>query len=534
MKEQIKQPRRLFGGTQKRIDEAVDRALMQRIGRPQASGYGDAGASTTRRALKGFNSTSGSPKIDIDWHNQKLRERGRMLVMSTPMAKSAIATTRTNVIGRGLQLKSKIDHRALGMTVEQADEWQRKTEKEFALWANNKRTADATGVNDFNGLQQLAFTAQLASGDAFALMQHTDKVDALHPYGLRVRLIEADLVRTPGGMDTEGKAENGNSIHDGVEVDSNGAIVAYYIHSTYPVAFGENAADTWKRVEAYGEKSGLPNVSHMMESERPGQYRGVTFLAPVIEPLLQIRRYTDSELTAANIENAFSAFIKTMADTTEMPFNEVGSGDDWVQGGSAYNDQVSTDPNEYELGPGTINVMAPGEDVTFANPTRPASGFAAFVEAIASQVGAALEIPRELLLKCFNSSYSASRAALLEAWKSFQMRRQWFTDDFCRPIYEVWLTEAIARGRISAPGFFNDAAIRQAYLGSHWIGPSQGMLDPTKEIAAEVAAIAAGFSTHEASTIKLGGGQWGDNVAQLEVERRRLIDAGLQKEEDTE
>ena len=32
-----------------------------------------------------------------------------------------------------------------------------------------------------------------------------------------------------------------------------------------------------------------------MDSERPDQYRGVPYLAQVIEPLLQLRRYTESE-----------------------------------------------------------------------------------------------------------------------------------------------------------------------------------------------------------------------------------------------
>ena len=48
-----------------------------------------------------------------------------------------------------------------------------------------------------------------------------------------------------------------------------------------------------------------------MESERPGQYRGVPYLAQAIEPLLQMRRYTNAELDAAVIQASFSAFVKT-------------------------------------------------------------------------------------------------------------------------------------------------------------------------------------------------------------------------------
>ena len=137
-------------------------------------------------------------------------------------------------------------------------------------------------------------------------------------------------------------------------------------------------------------------------------------------------------------------------------------------------------------------------------------------------MGAALEIPADLLLMSFNSSYSASRAALLEAWKGFRMRRNWLTDDFCRPIYEIWLTEAVARGRISAPGFLTDPIIRQAYLESEWIGPSQGQLDPTKEVAAAVAAIENGLSTREAEAVKLNGSQFSANADKLAVENEQL------------
>lgn len=499
-------------------------ARAPQVGAPQNKGYSEAGASRRKKSLKGFTARSGSPREDIDWNNYTLRQRGRMLTMSTPIAKSAITTNRTNVIGMGLQLKSKIDHEALGMTPEKAAAWQRKTEKEFALWANNKRACDATGVNDFYSMQQLAFSSWLTSGDAFVVIKQYDPKPFM-PYSLRLHIIEADRVRTPGKAGqllTDGKAENGNKIFDGVEVNSNGAIVAYYVHNNYPNEIHADK-DDYVRVEAYGEKTGLPNILQLMDSERPEQYRGVTYLAPVIEPLLQLRRYTDAELTAANIESCFAAFIKTNAGTTEMPFNEVGWGD--VAGVPDSTPEVSRDPNEYELGAGTVNILDPGEDVVFADPKRPSGGFDNFVAAVATQVGAALEIPKDLLMKAFNASYSASRAALLEAWKAFQMRRKWFTTDFCRPVYEIWLAEAVARGRILAPGFFANATIRQAYLGSEWIGPSQGMLDPTKEIEAEVLAIQHGFSTHEQSTIKLNGGQWQDNVAQLAIENDQLAEA---------
>ena len=491
-----------------------------------AKGYSDAGASYARRALKGFIAQSGSPQEDIDVNNYTLRQRARMLYMSAPIATSAIKTNRTNVIGRGLWLKSVINREALGLTQESARAWQRRTEEEFRMWAADKRSCDALGISNFYSSQGVAFASQLLSGDVFVLIRHI-KPTPQRPYGLRFQIIEADLISTPmaatgvynAGMNfTRGtNPDNGNPIFDGVETDKDtGEIVAYYIASQYPYEW-TGATKEWTRVEAYSQKTGLPNILHIMDPERPQQYRGVTYLAQVIEPLLQVRRYSESELTAAIVESFFTAFIKTEANPTDMPFNTVG--------GSPGDPPVATQPNEYEMGPGTVNVLKPGEDVEFGDPKRPAGGFAAFVDAVCKQIGAALEIPADLLLKAFNASYSASRAALLEAWKAFKMRREWFIDDFCKPIYELWLYEAVARGRVLAPGFFGDARIRAAWARSEWTGPSQGQLDPVKEIEAEQKACEAGFSTHAASAIRLNGSSFEDNVEQLKIENAQLREA---------
>ena len=90
--------------------------------RPQASGYSEAGASRTRRALKGFDAHSGSPNEDINWNNYPLRQRGRMLYMSSPLATSAINTNRTKAVGIGLTLKPAIDRETLGLSPEAAEE----------------------------------------------------------------------------------------------------------------------------------------------------------------------------------------------------------------------------------------------------------------------------------------------------------------------------------------------------------------------------------------------------------------------------
>lgn len=500
--------------------------------RPQASGYSEAGASTTKRSMQGFVPNSSSPHEDIDMNNSTLRQRSRMLYMSTPLASSAIKTNKTKAVGVGLTFKSSVKREVLGISAEEAKAWQKKTEAEFGLWANKKQNCDALGLNNFAEMQQLTLTSWLLSGDVFPLFKRVDPTP-LNPYSLRLHIVEADRVSTPGsyggyasaatteGTVPAGKEGSGNKIYDGVEVDKNGRVVAYHICSEHPTAITLNKRE-WTRVTAYGAKTGLPNILHIMDSERPDQYRGVPYLSHVIEPLLQLRRYTEAELMAALVQSYFTAWIETGTDTSQIPINEVGG----VPSNNPDEQAYSGESNQHRMGPGTVLHLKPGETVKFGNPNIPTAGFETFVKTIAKIVGAGAEIPYDVLIKEFNSSYSASRGALMEAWEAIKVRRNVLVNNFCQPVYEVWLTEAVARGRIKAPGFFDDPLVREAWCGARWIGPVQGQLDPKKEADANILLTDCGIKTHTQVTTELSGGDWEENIEQLKAENALLAAAG--------
>ena len=503
-----------------------------------SKGYGAAGASKTKRSMKGFTAASGNPHEDIDWNALTLRQRSRILYMSTPIATSAIDTNRTKVVGTGLTLKSQINREMLGLTQEQAREWQRRAEAEFKIWAGSAANCDATGVNDFYQIQQLVLKSWLLSGDVFILVKRFP-VTKMQPYTLRLQVIEADRVSTPdeyGGRwnSTEGvNPDNGNKIYDGAEVDRHGNVVAWHIRNTYPNQVTSEKT-YWERIEVTGKRSGLPQIFHVTESERPDQYRGVPYLSKVIEPLLQIRRFTESELDGALVQSYFTAWVKTTSTPTEMPLNEVGGGeigDEPAQ--TPYESGISADSNEYELGPGTINIMNPDEDVVFGNPNIPSTSYDVFLKANERMVGAGLEMPYDVLMKEFDSSYSASRGALLEAWEACRVKRK-NPEVLCQSVYELFLTEAVARGRITAPGFLDDPLIKSAWCGAKWIGPSQGSLDPLKEANAAVIHMQNGIKTHEEVTREISGGDWESNVEQLMQENAILAVGQTDQEEEND
>ena len=120
-----------------------------------------------------------------------------MLYMATPVAAAAINTNRTKIVGSGLHVKPTVNREILsGISEEQIVAWEKYTEAEWKMWAEQKKNCDATGVNNFYEIQQLAVKNWLMSGDVFAVLQHRDKTP-LNPYGLRIRLVEADRVSTP-------------------------------------------------------------------------------------------------------------------------------------------------------------------------------------------------------------------------------------------------------------------------------------------------------------------------------------------------
>ena len=106
------------------------------------------------------------------------------------------------------------------------------------------------------------------------------------------------------------------------------------------------------------------------------------------------------------------------------------------------------------------------------------------------------------------------------------MQRDWFADDFCQPIYEEWMAEAVARGRINAPGFVTDPARRKAYTACAWNGPARTNLNPVQEVEAAIKRVDACFSTASEETAQMTGGDYNRNIRQraMEARRKREVD----------
>ena len=440
---------------------------------------------------------------------QTLREESQHALRNSPLAVGAIKTNVTKVVGTGLKAKSQIDRELLQLTDEQADAWELAAEREFKL-ATESREIDAERQLNFALLQALAFLKVLEDGDVFVNLPRFARPGS--PYKLKLQLIEAARVCNP-----DGKA-NTDRLAAGVEKDPTGAPIRYHVATHHPGSVRRilnREPRQWMTIDAFGKNTGAPLILHLMDKTRPGQTRGVPYLAPVVELIKQLGRYTDAEVMAAVVSGMVTAFVH----------NE--SGDPTI--GSNTADAVEPYNTEgMELGAGTVIGLEPNTRVDFVNPGRPNTAFDPFVQAILRQVGVALELPFEILIKHFTSSYSAARAALLEAWAYFRRRRAWLVSNLCQPVYEQIITEAVATGRLQAPGFFADPLIRKAWLGTLWIGDAPGQIDPLKEAnAADKRLNVLKITTHDEECAAYDGSDWEQKWPRILANHKALQESGM-------
>ncbi|MCY1253029.1 phage portal protein, lambda family [compost metagenome] len=457
------------------------------------------GGSTIKRSLKNWFAFGGSADADLIPQLAVLRNRSRDLARNNPLARGAINTVVTNVVGTGLAPQPTVDRDVLGLTPEEATAWQRQAQREFALWAESKE-CDVTLGQIFYEMQQLVFRSTLENGDTFVLTPMLERHRTR--YRTRLQLIEADRCCNPQGRRDEDKFAGG------VELDDLGAPAAYHFLHKHPGALGAvGGKREWDRREAFGSGSGRRNVLHLFERRRVGMTRGEPYLAPVIDPLRQLGTYTDAELAAAVVSGMFTVFVKTEGGEAIVP--------------------EETDSPEYKLGKGAVIQGAPGDSVEVINPGRPNALFDPFVQSILRQIGVALELPFEVLIKHYTSSYTAARAAILDAWRFFKMRRFWLATNFCQPVYELIIDEAVANGFLSAPGYFEHPLIRRAWLGCQWVGDAPGAIDPLKEAEASEKNLQIGRTTLAKETMAYDGSNWEDNHAQQAREQEARQRDGL-------
>ncbi|WP_448682592.1 phage portal protein [Pseudomonas nicosulfuronedens] len=378
------------------------------------------------RRNDGWRSTGADANAENGPALARLRNRARDLRRNNPYAERAVTGIADNVVGAG------IVPRPLGKT--------RANKKLMELWKAwaEEVLCDADGLENFYGLQHKVMEAVPEGGEVLIRRRWRKSSDNL-PVPMQLQVLEADF------LDEEKSGANGsNQIIQGIEFSPIGKRVAYWLFDTHP---GSNT--TWRAMES--RRIPAEDVIHVFLPKRPGQARGYTWFAPVMQRLRNFDEMEDAVMEQAKIAACFAAFVTK---------------DDQSQGGR------KASPLVERVEPGIIQELAQGEDVTFGTPPT-FNGYESYAWQGLHAISVGLGVPYELVtgdLKGVN--FSSGRMG----WLHFARRVdvwQWrmLIPQLCGGVWG-WFMEAQA---LLPDGVRED-------VKADWVPPRRDMVDPKSEL----------------------------------------------------
>lgn len=372
-----------------------------------------------------------------------LRDRARDLVRNNPHAARAIEVLATNIVGYGIKTNIKTANKKTNKPLQAA----------YTTWAEST-DCDNEGLHDIYGLQEIAARAVAESGEVLVRRVWVKRKNP-RDIPLALQVLEGDYIDTLRDI----VLQNGNIIMQGIEYDKNGHRVAYWLFDQHPGDAFYLVANSLvsKRVPA-------EDVIHVFRTDRPGQGRGVPWLAPVIIRLRDLDEYEDAQLIRQKIAACFAMFIGDME-------------------GSEATGKEASDMTE-RLEPGTIQRLPPGTTATLATPPA-VQGYSEYMSVSRHTVAVGVGIPYEALTGDYSQvNFTSGRMGYSQFYKSVDVW-QWkmFIPRFCGGVFN-WFKEAA-----TLAGYQTDGA-----TAKH-VPPNRPLVDPTREWPAIIKAVRGGLMT---------------------------------------
>lgn len=403
------------------------------------------------RRNDGWRSTGADANTENAPALAKLRNRSRDQRRNNPFAERAITGIADNTVGAGIVPLplAKRDRDGLKLV----DLWK--------AWAETT-DCDADGIENFYGLQHMIMEAVAESGECLVRRRRRFSSDGL-PVPVQLQVLEADFL-------DESKADiyGLNRVIQGVEFDALGRRVAYWLFDEHP---GANAA--WGSLQS--RRVPAEDVIHVFLRKRPGQARGYSWLAPVIQRMRNFDEMEDAVMEQAKIAACFAGFITKDPESSQA---------------------VSTKrpPLIDRMEPGMLQELSLGESVSFGTPPT-FNGYTPYSWQALHAIAVGLGVPYELLtgdLKGVN--FSSGRMG----WLNFARRVdvwQWrmLIPQLCDQVWG-WFMEAQAL----LPGGVSDD------VKAYWVPPRREMVDPKSETENVITRVRNGLTTWPDALRELG------------------------------
>lgn len=376
---------------------------------------------------------------------RRLRQLSRDMVRNAPFAARAQHLITNNVVGGGFV-----------PSIKGADDVVLKR-----VLSNHLGTTaiDAMGLNNLSACQRIAMNSVFESGEVLVRRRMRSTPDGLElPF--QIVLLEPDY------LDETKQSNGGNDVIEGIEYDPWGRVVAYWLYDQHPGGVGTKVSYSSSRVAA-------SEILHLRLPGRPGQARGVPWMAPVILTIGEMRDYQEAQITKQRMAALMAFFIETDSEP----------GADKGRGPSALDD----------IGPGAIVELSPGQKVTATEPPK-VDGYDRFMKQGLTAVASGLGLTYEALSGDLSGvNFSSARMGRMEmnrnveVWQEHLIRNQFLTG-IERWMREAWLLK------------FNKVAT----WSLTWTAPRPQLVDPTREIPAMAKEVDAGFNSRRGVIRSLG------------------------------
>jgi lambda family phage portal protein len=472
-----------------------------------------AAASRRARDMASWPAWRISPDAALLPEQDAINARIEDLTRNNGIARSARRTLVDNVIGPRVTCKPNPDQHTIGRPL--SPDWQRTVQGEWETFADTT-WFDAGGRHTFHSATRLAVNSLASNGEALALptwIQGNGR-GTFSRWFTCLQMVHPARLSNP-----DGRSDDIN-IRGGIELNERGEPIAYNIEKTHPGDTARGLAlREWETIPAY-QTWGRVRVIHLYDQEDVGLTRGVSALASVLRQFAMLDKFSTERLRLAVLDSLMFAALETPLDSQGVQelFGEPGEANPM----GAYYEALQE--WQVNMRGGALIPIPPGTTMKPFMPPRGMSELEPFSVLMLRNIAAGLDYPYELLTKDFSkTNYSSARAALLEAWRTFQAKRQLVIDHWIRPIYDLWFEEAVNRGRIpecTPADYYNNQV---AWTRAKWLFAPRGWVDPLKEARGVQIRKDAGITTLE----DLAGEQGMDWVDMLEQQARENERADL-------
>ncbi|KML53850.1 portal protein [Burkholderia cepacia] len=438
-------------------------------------------ASTTGARAKSWRASGAGPNAAAAQNLPLLRSRARDAIRNDPWAKTAIARLVSNTIGNGIQAHPKHPNDAV-----------RKMQKQ--LWEDSCEEIDADDLFDLAGVQTLAARAFFSDGEVLVRRRLRSPSDGL-AVPMQIQLLEGDLLP----MEKNEIAPGGGEIVNGVEFDADGRRVAYHLLKRHPGEYGRASTTNMQTVRVPADE-----IAHVFLALRPGQVRGVPELSTVLLRLKSLDNFDDAVLFRQEVSNLFAGFIT-------KPPAEPGFPGDPVTGGEMQYDVDGFSP-VVSLEPGSMQELAPGESVTFAEPPGAGADYGPFMRQQLMAAAASVGMPYEVMTGDLRDVSDRVLRVILNEFRRSIEQIQWnvFIHQFCRKVWRWWVDACALSGAIPMPDYYRR---RRDYLRVRWVPQGWPYIHPVQDVTAKRMEIRSGLASRTGAVLSRG-----DDPEQVDTE----------------